>query len=293
VNVADLWLDAVVEMGAAPEGTVIRVLRRCERWMLRHADVVTTVTEGLRDVLVASGVDPDRLAWLPNGADTVVFSPGPSDPARRRDFLADPTHQLVLYAGTHGYVHRLEVVLEAAQLLRGEPITFLLVGDGSEKEALRRTAISMGLDNVVFRDPVTPDEVAAMLREAAIGLVSVRGGDLYGSVRSAKMWAVMATATPVVYSGDDEGSRLVSEIGAGISTPAEDGAALAGAIRHLLADPAEALRLGERGRRWVEANASWNHLVGAWLDRLADVGTPRAGGVDRGSTRHDGANEPA
>jgi glycosyltransferase involved in cell wall biosynthesis len=292
VNVADLWLDAVIEMGGLSDGVLARVLRRGERWMLLHADVVTTVTEGLRDTLVEVGVDPDRIAWLPNGADTELFSPGPSDPARRRELLPDPSDHLVLYAGTHGYVHRLEVVLEAAELLAGEPVRFLLVGGGSERDALMRRAAEMHLDNVEFREPVQPTEIAAMLREATVGLASVRRGEMFTSVRSAKIWPVMSAARPVVYSGDDEGSRLVDAIGAGIVTPAEDPEALADAIRRLIRDPDEARRLGTRGRAWVESNASWRRLVGVWLGRLEEVRTSR-GRASSGSPCHHGADGPA
>jgi glycosyltransferase involved in cell wall biosynthesis len=245
--------------------------------MLLHADVVTTVTDGYREELIGKGVDPARLAWLPNGADTTLFAPGPSDPSFRSSLgLRDGDH-LVLYAGAHGYVHRLEVVLEAAELLASEPITFLLVGGGSEKDSLQRLAASMGLRNVVFHDPVPPEDVARMLREADVGLASVRAGDAFRTIRSAKMWPTMASGRPVVYSGDDEGSRLVASIGAGVVTPAEDAPALAGAVRDLIADPARASELGQRGRTWVEENASWRLLVGRWLDRLAEI---------RGSAEH-------
>jgi glycosyltransferase involved in cell wall biosynthesis len=276
VNVADLWLDAVVGMGGIPSTRVVGLLRRLERWMLLHADVVTTVTDGYRDELIAKGVDPSRLAWLPNGADTTLFTPGPSDPSFRSSLGVGERDHLVLYAGTHGYVHRLEVVLEAADLLRDEPVVFLLVGGGSEKEPLERLAASMGLENVVFRDPVPPEEVARMLREADIGLASVRAGDAFRTIRSAKMWPTMASGRPVLYSGDDEGSRLVASIGAGVVTPAEDAVALAEAVRALVADPERAAELGECGRTWVEENASWRLLVGRWLERLGEI--ERGGG---------------
>jgi glycosyltransferase involved in cell wall biosynthesis len=284
VNVADLWLDVIVTIGGLPDGLVVKVLRRLERWMLLHADAVMFVTEGMRDVMVGRGVDLARTAWLPNGADTDRFRPGPSDPAVRERLGLAPGEAMVLYAGTQGYVHRLEVALEAAELLADRPVRFVLVGGGSEGDALRDLARAKGLTNVTFMDPVPQDQLEGLQREATVGLVSVRAGDTYASIRSAKMWPIMATATPVVYSADDEGSRLVTSIGAGIATPAEDSAALAAAIVELIDHPDQAADYGRAGREWVEANASWRHLVGVWLgrmeevDRLVDDG--RAGGAE-------------
>ena len=271
VIVADLWLDAIVGVGALEEGRLVRSLRRLERWMLRRCDGVTAVTEGVRDAVLAKGVDPARLLWLPNGADTTMFSPGPPDPTVRRDHGLPEDHDLLVYAGTHGYVHGLDVVLDAADLLRDDAVTFVLVGGGSEKPALVERARSLGLANVRFLDPVAPEEVARLLRSSVAGLATVRPGDEYRAIRSAKAFPTMATGLPVLYSADDEGSRLVAGAGAGIVTAPGDGAALADAVRHLRADPGAARVLGEAGRRWVEDHASWRRLVGDWLDQLADL----------------------
>jgi colanic acid biosynthesis glycosyl transferase WcaI len=168
-------------------------------------------------------------------------------------------------------VHGLEVVLEAARSLADEPVRFVLVGDGSEKPALLQRASEMDLDNVAFLDPVPPEEIAAMLRCATVSLATVRAGDSYSTIRSAKALPAMSSACPVVYSADDEGSRLVGSIGAGIVTAAGDPEQLADAIRTIIADPALGERLGSAGRAWIEDHASWHHLVGVWLDRLDEI----------------------
>lgn len=271
IIVADLWVDSIVEMGAVPGRLLTDVLRQVERWMLRRAHVVTAVTEGVRDALVAKGVDPAKMAWLPNGADAEMFSPGPVDCSLREDLgLVDGEH-LVLYAGTHGYVHGLEVVLDAAALLTDVPVRFVLVGDGSEKTSLRQQAAARGLEKVEFREPVDPEEVARMLRGATAGLATVREGDVYRTIRSAKMLPTMATARPVLYSGDDEGARLVGQLGAGLVTPPGDALALAQAVRRLIAEEGLGDRLGRAGRAWVVEQASWQQLVGRWLDRLDEI----------------------
>jgi colanic acid biosynthesis glycosyl transferase WcaI len=274
VIVADLWLDAIVGVGALGEGPLVSVLRRAEQWMFRRSDAVTVVTEGVRDAVLAKGVDPARTVWLPNGADTTMFAPGPADPSVRARAGVPDGVDLFLYAGTHGYVHGLDVVLDAADLLRDEPVCFLLVGGGSEKPDLEARAAALGLDNVRFADPVPPEEVADLLRAATAGLATVRAGDAYRAIRSAKMLPTMASGRPVIYSGDDEGSRLVADVGAGLVTPAGDAAALADAVRRLRRDPEEAGALGAAGRRWVEEHASWRRLVGDWLDELAALPGP-------------------
>jgi glycosyltransferase involved in cell wall biosynthesis len=271
VNVADLWVDASVAVGALDEGPLVALLRRLERWMLRQADAVNAVTEGVRDALVDKGVDPGRLCWLPNGADVDLFAPGAPDPEELDELGLGEHEHLFLYAGTHGYVHGLDVVLDAADLLREEDVRFLLVGGGSEKDRLAAEATDRRLDRVVFWDPVAPERVASLLRVATGGLACTRAGELYRSIRSAKMLPIMASATPVLYAGDDEGARLVAEFGAGIATPAGDARALADAVRQIIADPDEARSMGARGRAYVVEQASWRAVVERWLSDLEGV----------------------
>jgi glycosyltransferase involved in cell wall biosynthesis len=268
VNVADLWVDASVAVGALPDGVVVAVLRRLERWMLRQADVVNSVTDGVGEALIAKGVAPERIAALPNGADTDLFAPGDPDPTVRAELGIGDDVGLFLYAGTHGYVHGLDVVLDAADQLRDEPLHVLLVGGGSEKERHVADAAARGLENVTFWDPVAPERVATLLRSSVAGLACTRQGDLYRSIRSAKMLPVMSSATPVLYSGDDEGAQIVADAGAGWVTPAGDAAALAEAMRAVLADPDDAVARGQRGRDHVVATGSWAVVVDRWLDEV-------------------------
>ncbi len=281
VNVADLWVDASVAVGALPDGRLVEVLRRIERWMLQQADAVNAVTEGVREALVEKGVDPQRLCWLPNGADVDLFAPGPPEPADTAALRLGEDEYLFIYAGTHGYVHGLDVVLDAAEALDGEPVRFLLVGGGSEKDRLVADAARRGLRSVAFWDPVAPERVADLLRLASGGIACTRAGELYQSIRSAKMLPMMASGRPVLYSGDDEGARLVAAHGAGIATPAGDAGALADAVRRIVADPEVGAAMGARGRAYVVEHSSWQAVVGRWLDDLAavdDTGAPPGSG---------------
>ena len=279
INVADLWVDAIVELGVLGDGAVVAMLRRLEAWMLTGATAVTAVTDGVRDALIAKGVDPARLCWMSNGADTDMFLPGDPDADVDEVLGLEPGDHLFLYAGTQGYVHGLDGVIEAAALLADEPYRFVFVGGGSERPNLEALAAAKGLANVAFLDPVPPEEIARYLRRATVGVCSVRDSELFKSVRSAKMFPVMATAKPVLYAGDDEGAALVRQTGAGLTVPFGDPAAFAEAARRLVDDPAEAEAMGQAGLRWIEAEGSWRVLVERWLADLARVeataGAPR------------------
>lgn len=271
-NVADLWLDAAVELGILRPGPVLRFARAFERWTLRHVDFVTTVTEGLRSRLLAKGVAPDRLLFLPNGVDTELFAPREADAALGRALGLDGRH-VVVYAGTHGYSHGLDVVLSAAPLLRDERVTFVLIGDGSEKAALMERAARERLDNVRFLDPGDPAYVARLYSLCVAGLSTLRSTPLFDATRPVKIFSIMAAGKPVLYSGSGEGARLVETAAAGIVVPAEDPAALAASVRRVIGSPAAAAAMGRSGRAFVERHFSWQTLVHAWLSSLPGAAT--------------------
>jgi glycosyltransferase involved in cell wall biosynthesis len=226
---------------------------------------VVAVTDGIRDRLVSGkGVPANKVLFLPNGVDTARFRP--FEPGTGNRSTQPP---VLAYIGTLGLAHGLDVVLEAAAI--APEIHFLLVGDGSEKARLMRHASDRGLSNVEFRDPVPPSEVAVLYASAEAGLSTLRRSQFMEGVRPAKVLAIMACARPVVYAGAGEGADMVRAADAGVVIAPEDPEALAAAARSIVADRAQAARLGANGRAYVEQHFAWARLVEDWLGQLDAV----------------------
>ena len=187
--------------------------------------------------------------------------------------------ELVLYAGTMGYAHSTEAILDAAELLRERHVVFVLAGDGSERARVEHLAHARGLSNVMFLGVVPLSAVADLYSAALAGLATLRDLPLFEGARPAKVMPCLASGTPLVYSGSGEGARLVSEADAGIVVDPEDGAAIAGAVERLLADPGLVRRLGENGRRLAVERFSWRALVGAWLGAAGRRAAPAPAGA--------------
>ena len=75
-----LWEDAAVDHGTTREGSVrYRLSRALEGFVLRKADRVVTICEGMRQDFIRRGVSPDRVVVVPNGVDAESFQPRPRD----------------------------------------------------------------------------------------------------------------------------------------------------------------------------------------------------------------------
>jgi colanic acid biosynthesis glycosyl transferase WcaI len=268
-NVADLWPDVILDGGFMKDGFVMRVLLAIERWSYRKAAYVNNVTDWIANVLKEKKKVPaEKLVFLPNGADTTRFQPRPADDALQ-NALGLAGKKIILWAGTLGYAHGLEHVLQTAKLLEPHAeIHFLFVGDGSARKDLERIAQEMKLENVTFRDPVSLDSIAAYHSISMCGLASLVDIPVYEGARPSKVFPVLASAKPLLFVGKGEGARIVRDANAGIVVPPADPQALAESILQLARDPELAERLGKNGRQYVEEHLQWTRLVSDWLGQI-------------------------
>ena len=265
-NVADLWPDSVKKLGLMSDGFMLRAAERLEAWSYRKAELVNAVTEGIQSVLTEEkGVPAAKVLWLPNGVDTELYDLQAPDPALAAE-LGLEGKAVVLYAGTMGYAHGVEVALEAAPLVAEEGIHLLFVGEGSEKAMLLEKA--RGLANVTFLPAQTPERVAQLYGLCYAGLSTLRDSPLFEGTRPVKIFACMACRKPVAYCGKGEGARLVEAQGAGLTCPPEDPRALADVLLRLKREPEAAQAMGARGRAFVCRDLSWSGLVKAWSAEL-------------------------
>ena len=63
--------------------------QRMIRWAAGHAAGLITVSQPLKDKLIALGVDAAKVQVLRNGVDLELFQPQPQQPLRQRLGLAD------------------------------------------------------------------------------------------------------------------------------------------------------------------------------------------------------------
>src|SRR5690606_33040735 len=131
------------------------------------------------------------------------------------DTIADDAF-VVTYAGTHGLPHGLGAVVEAARMLGDKPaIQFLLVGDGGEKDRLRREAYGSQVDNISFIDPLPRRLLPGLYRRSDVCLVTLRQSDwLRKFALSSKVFDAMAAGRPVIVAAEGETADFVREANA-------------------------------------------------------------------------------
>ena len=243
LEVRDLWPESIVAAGGR-RGPAYHALGSLAKYLYARADRVIILARGTRDHLASLGVRPERLVYVPNGADPMpapAIAPRPAAPFA------------LVYAGAHGPANGLDTVLDAAALLRDHRIRILLVGDGPSKPALAMRAAREALPNVEFRDPVPKTAMPALLASADAGLMVLRDAPLFSfGVSPNKLFDYLAAGLPVVCNVPGDVATMLREARAGEQTTDTSPRALANAILRLAQRSPQDLRaMGDSARAWV------------------------------------------
>lgn len=263
---ADIWSDASAQTGAP--GWMVRLVRGLERFALRGARVVLSVSEGVTARLTELGVAGTAVT-VGNGVDAARFAGAlQAGPETETD-----SRPVFVYAGTASEWHGADVFVEAMPaVLREVPEARLrYIGGGSEREALEARAAELGIAHAVSFDPVmSAEEVAPVLQGAAAAIASVRPGAGYDFAFPTKLYSAAVCGAPLIHSGPGPAVDFVrtevegAPLGAAV---ADDPDAVAEAMIEAARRPLDA----ERRRRvteWAMRNVSLDAVAQRAVHRL-------------------------
>jgi glycosyltransferase involved in cell wall biosynthesis len=240
----------------AAHGALEKIVVGWERFGVRWADAIVSVSEGERDRGLARGI-AGRYHVIPNGVDVVRFARARDSDrreARRRLGLGD--QPLVVCVGRLSHAKGQDILVDSWRAVRNDvpEAELALVGDGEDMDQLRRRA-GAGIELVGHRD-----DVADWLAASDVVAVPSRWEGM-----SLGMLEAMAVGRSLVVT-DVPGAREALN-GTGAIVPPGDPDALAAAISARLRDPA---RLESEGSA-AAARVRRNHDLRETLNRVADL----------------------
>lgn len=224
----------------------------------RHCDYLIGNTQDIVEHIAGQGFDRERIVYLPN------FVHPPQRPAVSRIGFDTPLDAPLLLA--MGRLHEnkaFDVLLRA--LVRLPDVWLWIAGEGPEAASLSTLAADLGVaDRVRFLG--WRDDSDALMQACDLFVCPSRHEPLGNIVLEA--WAAKK---PVVAAAAAGPVSLIGDNAAGLIVPLDDPDGLAGGIRTLLADPADAERLANEGHRRFAADYTEQAVVGRYRDFFARV----------------------
>ncbi len=253
IHIQDFEVEAAFATGLMRQNSRYgRLALWVERWLLRQADKVSTISPQMLAKLEEKGIPARRCFELRNWADT-RFTPDPAGADVRRAEWGLGKQVVALYSGNIARKQGIEILIEAAHQLRHRAdIAIVICGEGPNRAALAEQA--QGLNNVHLHPLQPADEMGAMLAMADLHLLPQIAGaaDL---VLPSKLTNMLASGRPVIAT-TDPGTGLFSEVeGCGVCVAPGDAAALAEAIAGLADNVPLRTTLGVAAK--ARANERW------------------------------------
>lgn len=275
-NLQDIWPEVAVKLGVLRGRGLIAFFERMEKFIYRHSRKIFAISDEFKVNLVNKGVPAEKVEVIPNFVDTDFIRPlEKANAFSLAHGLADKF--VVLYAGNVGLSQGLEVILDAAEILRTRrEVVFLIVGQGTCRDELLAQAERRGLRNVKLLPFQPESEVPQVYAACDVALIPLRRGITENSV-PCKTYSIMAAGKPYIagVDGDSTVSKLTELVGCGVCVAPEDGQALADAVLRLLGDREARRMMGRNGREYVERHFARETITGRYrmaLEKLIKEG---------------------
>ncbi len=248
-EVRDLWPAFAIEVGVLHNPILIKLSLWLESFLYKHADLVVVNSPGYVDYVRKKGAR--RVEMIPNGSDASMFNPDNENREFRKNLHLQGKF-IIVYTGAHGLSNDLEIVLEAANLLKSDhKIHFLLVGDGKEKPALMQKSRDLNLENITFLNPIPKKQMAEVLAAADACIGILKPLELYKTTYPNKVFDYMAAGRPILLVIDGVIRQVVEKAGGGLFVQPGDAKDLAKKAIFLSNNPQKAKAMGMAGREFL------------------------------------------
>lgn len=261
-QIQDMWPETLSATGMLNNSKIIQIIGYFAKWVYKKATSICVISPGFNSNLIEKGVPEKKIHTISNWVDPEAY------------YIAEPDNSLaeslglakrfnVVFAGIIGAAQGLEVILEAAKLLREyNKIQFVLIGDGIALPELRKMAEAEHLKNVLFLGRYPQARMPGLYALADVLLVHLKDDPLFNITIPHKTLTYLASGKPILAAVAGDTAEVVKQAGAGITCQPSNPNALAEAVKRLYATRKTELQLmGRNGRKAAQTLYSREYLT--------------------------------
>ena len=256
-----------------------RLAEKIERLNLEKADLITCVSEELKNGLIEYGIPEEKILVNFNGVDTDKFNPR-IDGREIRRRLGVEEAVVIGFCGSFARFHGAEILAEAFGELINEnkdyltPVYLLMIGEGNTlsdvKKILKRKNVfdrARCVGSVSFDD--VPYYLAACDIVVSPHIRNDDGSEFFGS--PTKLFEYMAMGKAIIASDLNQIGTILSDGYSALLTEPGNVRALKERIKRLSTDKDLMNRLGANARKEAVKNHSWDKHVDNIIHKLEEM----------------------
>ncbi|MHC5740416.1 MAG: glycosyltransferase family 4 protein [Nostoc sp.] len=168
----------------------------------------------------------------------------------------------VLYSGNLGRLHDIEIIAEAANILKNAPIQFVFIGDGAKTQVLKQAIQSNNLKNILLLPYQHREILHLSLTACDLSLVSLIAG-AESIVAPSKLYGMLAAGRGVIAisSANSYIDQLLTNSGCGINTLPNNPQHLADLINELASDSTRVKLMGDKARQVYKSKYTFKRAL--------------------------------
>lgn len=258
-NLQDLWPENVHEVLGIRFPPLTWAINRVVDTIYGHSHRILCASRSFVENLKNRGVPESKLVFWPQ------FCLEPDREGLEKPAVYTEDTFNIVFTGNLGDAQGLDLMVEAADRLKGSGIRWYLVGDGRARERLEAKVQDAGLqEDVIFMGRVSESEANAYAVFADCAYLSFQDKALFHMTIPAKLQTYLACGAPVLAAAGGESAAIVRDSGCGIAVPPQVDSLVAAALEIRDKTPQQRRAMAEAARKCFETNFSMKDLV----DRL-------------------------
>lgn len=224
----DMWPDTLVALNVLKSKSAEALLEKVMTKVYHSYDHILLGSKSFLDKAIQR-VGDIKPAYFPNWAEQIFSSEEYTKPKIEPKF---PNGFKIMYAGNIGQAQDFENVFKAMKMLKDEPVSWLFVGDGRQREWLEKNVNDEGLlSKVTFYGNQPLDLMPYFFSNADVMFLSLKDEVIFHKTVPAKLQAYMAFGKPVLAMISGEGAQIIKEAKGGFVAESGDYEALVNLVR--------------------------------------------------------------
>lgn len=272
--VLDLWPETLRAVGMVRSAWGLRLVGHMVQWIYRRCDLILAQSKSFIPQISGYAGTSKRIEYFPSWAESLFAQSSKVAPALEVE--AVPGSFTVMFAGNIGEAQDFPSILDAAERLKDSHpyIRWLVLGDGRMKSWVDQEIAARQLTHCIHmlgRFPV--ERMPSFFLSADALLVSLKKEPIFAMTIPGKLQSYLAAGRPIVAMLDGEGADLLTDAGAGLTSPAGDAVGLAKVVVRLSEmNEAERAEMGRKGFALYEQEFERSILLGrleTWMLQMA------------------------
>lgn len=186
-NEQDIFPENAFFAGILSESSpVYKVAHALQKYAYKNVTALSTISDDMKSTIVTRySIPADKVQVIYNWGHEELKAHSDEENVFLKRYPKKPREFRVVYAGNLGKMQNVELVLEAAALMKDDAdVSFYIVGGGVNEEQLKTFAKENELNNVTFVGMQPPEEVADLYTAADVNVIPLQKGLIYAALPS-------------------------------------------------------------------------------------------------------------